>query len=137
MSIDKQALVHGGGLFEILRFVLVGGLATLVDLSVTLALVYGADLAEHENIVTTVAFCTAFLVSYFGHRFFTFQKSGSAVAFLTLALSTLMLRNLIVWALTEYVVRGIVALIVAMALVTVITYVVSKFGIFKGKAPSA
>lgn len=132
MSIDRNAVAHGGGIFELMRFVLVGGLATLVDLIVTFALVYGADMGERENLVTTAAFCTAFLVSYFGHRFFTFQKKGSPVAFLALALSTLLLRNVIVWLLTLYVVRGIIALVLAMAIVTVVTYVVSKFGIFKG-----
>lgn len=126
-----QSLLKKGGIFEILRFVIVGGLATLVDLSVTFALVYIANMGTRENIVTTLAFCIAFFVSYFGHRFFTFHKNGSVIKFLALALSTLVLRNIIVWLLTTYVMRGIVPLILAMALVTVITYIVSKFGIFK------
>ena len=132
MQFKAQELLKAGGIFEVMRFVIVGGLATLVDLAVTVTLVYGFDLGQSENLVTTVAFATAFLVSYFGHRFFTFQKNGKASAFLVLALSTLALRNIIVWFLTAYVMRGIVPLIIAMALVTVITYLVSKFGIFKG-----
>lgn len=127
----KEDLLKKGGVFEIARFVIVGGMATAVDLFVTVLLVYVMDMGQSENIVTTVAFCTALLVSYFGHRFFTFHKKGSIVKFLGLALSTLALRNCIVLLLTAYVVRGIVALIAAMAIVTVITYVVSKFGIFK------
>ena len=132
MQCKAQELLKAGGIFEVMRFVIVGGLATAVDLAVTITLVYGFDLGQSENLVTTVAFATAFLVSYFGHRFFTFQKNGKASSFLLLALSTLTLRNLIVWFLTEYVMRGIVPLVIAMALVTIITYLVSKFGIFKG-----
>ena len=132
MQFKAQELLKAGGIFEVMRFVIVGGLATAVDLAVTITLVYGFDLGQSENLVTTVAFATAFLVSYFGHRFFTFQKNGKASSFLLLALSTLALRNLIVWFLTEYVMRGIVPLVIAMALVAIITYLVSKFGIFKG-----
>ncbi len=121
-----------GGAFELIRFAIVGGLATVVDLAVTFILVYGLDMGQHENIVTSIAFAIAFFVSYFGHRFFTFHKSGSALKFLALALSTLALRNVIVWLLTYFdIMRGIAPLILAMALVTIITYIVSKFGIFK------
>lgn len=130
---DLSSMMKNGGVFELLRFAIVGSLATVVDLIVTFALVYGFDMGQHENIVTSFAFAIAFFVSYFGHRFFTFHKNGSAIKFLALALSTLILRNVIVWLLTEFdIMRGIAPLILAMALVTIITYVVSKFGIFKG-----
>ncbi len=125
------ALEQKGGVFEALRFVMVGGAATAVDLTVTVLLV--CFTALHENVITTAAFCTAFLVSYFGHRYFTFRKKGSVVAFLALALSTLLLRNVMVFLLISYVMRGIWPLIIAMAAVTVITYAVSKFGIFTDK----
>ncbi len=132
---NYSSVLKSGGVFELLRFAVVGGLATVVDLIVTFALVYGLDMGQHENIVTSCAFAIAFFVSYFGHRFFTFHKSGSAVKFLALALSTLVLRNVIVWLLTDFdIMRGIAPLILAMALVTVITYIVSKFGIFKGNS---
>ena len=65
--------------YELVRFVIVGGAATLVDLAVTTALVFATSL--HENIITSVAFITAFWVSYFGHKNFTFKKDGSAVSF--------------------------------------------------------
>ena len=130
---DISSMMKNGGVFELLRFAIVGGLATIVDLAVTFTMVYGLDMGQHENIVTSLAFAIAFFVSYFGHRFFTFHKNGSALKFLALALSTLVLRNVIVWGLTEFhIMRGIAPLILAMALVTIITYIVSKFGIFKG-----
>ncbi|MDY6323240.1 MAG: GtrA family protein [Succinivibrio sp.] len=132
----RHKIIHGSGIWEIVRFGIVGGLATAVDLCVTLALVLGFDLGRHENIVTSAAFSTAFVVSYFGHRFFTFQKDGSAAAFLLVALGTLGLRNLMVWGMVQAGMRGLPPLIIAMAAVTVITYVVSKFEVFKGKSNS-
>ncbi|MBP5243967.1 MAG: GtrA family protein [Succinivibrio sp.] len=116
--------------YELVRFVIVGGAATLVDLAVTTALVFATSL--HENIITSVAFITAFWVSYFGHKNFTFKKDGSAVAFFILAVSTLVIRNIIVWGLVLCNIRGLPALITAMVAVTAITYFVAKFKIFKG-----
>lgn len=116
--------------YELVRFVIVGGAATLVDLAVTTALVFATSL--HENIITSVAFITAFWVSYFGHKNFTFKKDGSAVSFFILAVSTLVIRNIIVWGLVLCNIRGLPALITAMVAVTAITYFVAKFKIFKG-----
>ncbi len=116
--------------FEIIRFVIVGGAATLVDLGVTTLLVFATSL--HENIITSVAFLIAFWVSYFGHRNFTFKKKGSALSFFILALSTLVIRNIIVAGLVLCDIRGLPALITAMIAVTAITYFVAKFKIFKG-----
>ncbi len=115
--------------FELIRFVIVGGLATVVDLVMTTVLVFTTSF--HENLITSIAFITAFWVSFFGHRYFTFKAKGSPVAFFALALSTLAIRNLIVYLLVLANIRGFTALIIAMAVVTVITYVVAKFKIFK------
>ncbi len=56
----KEDLLKKGGLFEIARFVIVGGMATAVDLFVTVLLVYVMDMGQRENIVTTVAFVRPF-----------------------------------------------------------------------------
>jgi putative flippase GtrA len=116
--------------YELIRFVIVGGAATLVDLAVTTILVFATTL--HENIITSAAFITAFWVSYFGHKNFTFKKNGSAISFFILAVSTLVIRNIIVWGLVLCNIRGLPALITAMVAVTAITYFVAKFKIFKG-----
>ena len=120
----------GNNLYEAARFVIVGGLATLTDLGVSVVLALTTGLSE--NAVTTLAFLTAFWVSYFGHRYFTFRKKGGALPFFCLAAGTLALRNLLVWLLVLAGVRGLAALIAAMAAVTAVTYLVAKFKIFRG-----
>lgn len=119
-----------GGVFEIMRFLLVGGLATLVDLCVTVVLLFTTSL--HENIITTLAFAVAFLVSFFGHAKVTFNRSGSIVKFFALSISMLMLRNLIVFLLVTYVMRGLLPILISMACVMVITFIVSKKFVFNG-----
>lgn len=119
-----------GGIFEILRFVLVGGLATLVDLCVTVALLYLTTL--HENVITTLAFMVAFFVSFFGHSKVTFQRSGNIFKFFALALSMLVLRNVLVFLLVTYVMRGLVPIVFSMVVVTGITFIISKKFVFKG-----
>ena len=126
----RERLTRGGGVWQILRFGLVGGAATLTDLSVSVFLLYVLHL--HENAVTTLAFAVAFVVSYCGHRSFTFHKAGSALRFLGVALSMLVLRNLIVALLLSMGLSGLLPLIIAMALVTVLTYMASKTLVFKG-----
>lgn len=123
-----QSIKHRGGIYELLRFGIVGAAATAVDLIVTVLLVALTSL--HENLITTCAFLCAFSISYFGHRYFTFQKRGSIVLFFALTVCTLLLRNLVVWLLVMYVTRGLPALITGMVVVTVITYFVAKFKIF-------
>ena len=44
--------------FELIRFVIVGGLATVVDLVMTTVLVFTTSF--HENLITSIAFITAF-----------------------------------------------------------------------------
>lgn len=119
-----------GGIFEILRFVLVGGLATLVDLCVTVALLYLTTF--HENVITTLAFMVAFFVSFFGHSKVTFQRSGNIFKFFALALSMLVLRNVLVFLLVTYVMRGLVPIVFSMVVVTGITFIISKKFVFKG-----
>lgn len=123
-----EGIKHRGGAYELVRFGIVGAAATAVDLAVTIVLVMLTSL--HENLITTCAFLTAFLVSYFGHSYFTFQKRGSILLFFALTVCTLILRNLVVWLLVMYVTRGLPALITGMVVVTVITYFVAKFKIF-------
>lgn len=138
VTISLPDLLHkiksGSGIYELLRFVLVGGLATLTDLCVTMVLFFCSDwMSVHENSVTTLAFCVAFFVSYFGHRFFTFHHQGSILHFLLLSGSMLILRNILVYAMVSLWMRGLPPIILAMAAVTVLTYLISKYKIFAEK----
>ena len=99
--------------FELIRFVIVGGMSTVVDLVVTTVLVFTTAL--NANFITTIAFLTAFLVSFFGHRYFTFKRKGSMLSFFALAVSTLILRNIFVWFMLHILnLSNYPALIIAM-----------------------
>ncbi|MBU3827013.1 MAG: GtrA family protein [Candidatus Anaerobiospirillum merdipullorum] len=136
MAAWLNKLRQGGGIFELARFVLVGGMATLTDLTVTLVLFYLSP-GIHENVVTTCAFGVAFFVSYFGHRYVTFRQSGSMTRFFLLSGSMLLLRNLLVYLMVTFWMRGLVPIIVAMVLVTAITYLVSKYKVFAAPKPTS
>ena len=117
-------------LYELVRFFIVGGLATVVDLLVTTVLFFATDF--NENAITSLALIIAFWVSFFGHRYFTFKKKGSPVKFFVLAISTLLLRNLIVFLLVTVGIHGYAALLTAIVVVTAITYFFSKYKVFIG-----
>ncbi len=127
MKLNKEN--NKKNIFELIRFAIVGGAATVVDLAVTIVLVHFTNF--HENIITSLAFITAFWVSFFGHRYFTFKKKGSPVSFFILSISTFLLRNVFVLGLVSVNIRGYYALISSMILVTAITYFVAKFKVFK------
>lgn len=130
MTNKLLAVLKGQGSFaQFARFVLVGGMATLTDLAISLILIYGFSL--HENVVTTAAFCIAFFVSYFGHRNFTFKAKGSAVKFFTLSVAMLIVRNGLVAVMVMCGLRGILPILIAMAAVMVLTFVCSKYLVFK------
>ncbi|MGN0914935.1 MAG: GtrA family protein [Succinivibrio sp.] len=124
-------LMSKGSVFEIMRFGMVGGAATVTDLMLCYVLITFSALHDMENVVNTIAFLVAFWVSFFGHRYFTFKKKGSPLKFFVLAVTTLILRNIIV-AFMVFVldVRGMAALLTAIVAVTAITYIIAKFRIF-------
>ena len=126
--LDKVS--QGGQFYELVRFVIVGGAATVTDLAVSIVLFFAYP-GMSENVITTCAFCIAFFVSYFGHRYFTFKQEGNILKFLALSCSMLVLRNIIVFVLVRIWMPGLTPIVLAMALVTVITYLISKFMVFK------
>ena len=105
-------LLKNGEFLRIVRFLVVGGLATLVDLAVTvfmfqvvgteglsscvlnLAGLMGVDCSAEavsdtvgryfEETVSVISFCVAFSVSFFGHSRVTFRKKGSMDVFMKL-----------------------------------------------------
>lgn len=116
--------------FQAARFIIVGIAATLTDLGVSTLLlkIFG----WHETVCAAIGFAMAFWVSFFGHRFFTFRTFGNPFKFFLLAVSMLLLREIMIYSLTAIDVRGFMALFIPLCAVTLITFVVSKYKIFKG-----
>lgn len=143
---------------RIFRFIVVGGLATALDLVVTIILVSlvgrdnfalaletiaGSSLAEFfrlrfEETVSVIAFVIAFLVSYYGHSSVTFHKKRSFTVLWRL--SSLSVFNLCLRVAIIYVLKLVLGwenylpIVTAMVLVTVISYIFSKYWVFKGAA---
>ena len=117
--------------FQAARFMIVGIAATLTDLGVSSLLlkIFG----WHETLCAAISFAVAFWVSYFGHRFFTFRTFGNPFQFFLLAVSMLGLREVMVFGLTMVNIRGFVALFIPLCVVTLITFVISKYKVFKGQ----
>ena len=116
--------------FQAARFIIVGIAATLTDLGVSSLLlkIFG----WYETVCAAIGFAVAFWVSFFGHRFFTFRTFGNPFKFFLLAISMLLLREIMIYSLTAIGVRGFMALFIPLCAVTLITFVVSKYKIFKG-----
>ena len=118
--------------FQTLRFAAVGVAATLTDLLVSWLL--WKFLSLHETAAAAIGFAVAFWVSWFGHRYFTFRREGSPVRFFLVAVSMLGVRELMIWGLTALGVRGFWAMFIPLAAVTMLTFLASKYAVFKGSA---
>jgi putative flippase GtrA len=148
-------LLTSSELRRIFRFLIVGGLATAVDLFVTIIFVsfigrnnYVLALdyinvswisslltTRFEEFVSVVAFCVAFLVSYYGHSSVTFHKKRSFTVLYRLGLMSvfnLVLRIAII-ALLKIMFgwQDYLPIVMAMILVTIISYVCSKYWVFR------
>ena len=122
-------------LFQTLRFAVVGGAATLTNLLIAWAVWKTFNL--HETAAVGIGFVVAFFVSYFGHRFFTFRKFGGIFRFFLLSVSMLGAFEILVFGLTTVGVRGFWAMFIPLAAVTLMTFVASKYAVFKGGSASS
>lgn len=114
------------------RFIIVGGVATLTHL-VTAAFL----LALHPNaapyLVNIIAFCNAFIVSFYGHRHFTFQKKGSGWRFLVVAISGFVINNILLTLMLWLTVPSFWAIAIATICIPILTYAASALWAFKGE----
>lgn len=117
--------------WQLNRFALVGLLATAVHLSVVR--LYFFQIAHpSEYIANILGFSIAFLVSYFGHCHFTFAQKGSFFKFLAVSLFGFLINNLILVTLLQTAhVKGWVAVTISTLCVPIITFILSKFWVFK------
>lgn len=112
-----------------LRFILVGGLATLVHILVAGSLL--ALFTLQPYVANLIAFLVAFGVSYCGHRYLTFARQGSILRFLAVAIAGFALNNLLLTGLLALGLSAFLAIVVATALVPVFSYLASSLWAFR------
>lgn len=112
------------------RFGGVGVIATLVHLGVAgLALMVWPDMSPF--LANLIAFLVAFQVSFWGHRRFTFRRSGRAHRFFVLAFAGFALNNGVLAALLGLTaLNGIVAITAATFAVPLLMYIAARFWAF-------
>ncbi|PJJ96375.1 polysaccharide biosynthesis protein GtrA [Lysobacteraceae bacterium NML91-0213] len=112
-----------------LRFIMIGLLATLTHLVTAFLLTWAAPQLS-VYLANSLAFCVAFMVSFYGHTHFTFGRRGSLTKFLLVSISGFALNNLILHGAQMLGVAPRLALALAIAIVPVFTYVASSIWAF-------
>lgn len=115
---------------QIIRFCVVGGLATFVHMIVAISLVHaGARLGVWA--VNLISFTAAVWVSFLGHRYFTFKSDGSAVKFVVTAMVGFAVNNIcltLVYWLTN---AELPSIIVAATLSPAVVFFISRLWVFR------
>ncbi|OHV13022.1 GtrA family protein [Kushneria phosphatilytica] len=115
-----------------LRFMFVGGIATLVHMCVAAA-VLSARPESSAFLANVIAFVVAFLASFYGHRHLTFSTRGSMRRFFIVAVAGFALNNVILSIGLALSAPKLIAIIIATAFVPVLTYLASSMWAFKKK----
>ena len=115
------------------RFALVGLAATFTHVGLAWLILRMEPLAN-PYAVNCLAYAVGFFVSYFGHRYLTFGTTGSIARFLLVATSGFALNNLLVAALLAASASSFLAILVATAIVPVLTYVASSLWVFRRRS---
>lgn len=113
-----------------LRFVFVGLAATFTHIALAGLMLLAAPQAN-PYLVNFLAYAVGFFVSYFGHRYLTFARTGSMSRFLLVAVAGFGLNNLLVATLLAASATPFVAIVIATAAVPVLTYLASSLWVFK------
>ncbi|HSP32131.1 MAG TPA: GtrA family protein [Halomonas sp.] len=112
------------------RFGGVGALATLVHLAVAGAMFMAWPLIS-PFLANLVAFVTAFQVSFWGHRHFTFRRDGRWYRFFILALGGFALNNgVLATLLAMSPMEGFTAIVIATFTVPFLVYLAARFWAF-------
>lgn len=119
---------------QIIKFAVVGGLATLIHYLVAVLCI--ELLLLPALLANAVAYITAVGCSYFGHTFFTFQaqhSTQSAIKFIIVSLSAFALSQAILQTLTIYSTLGhrFILLIVVFS-IPAFSFVLNKYWVYKG-----
>jgi putative flippase GtrA len=126
---------------QLMRFSVVGGSSSVVHFTCVLLLVHFVQYHPlHANII---AFLVGFLVSFFGHRYWTFKGTTrsflqSLPRFLLIASISFALNETFYWYLLTYVhMYYLEALVIVLAAVSVVTFTLSKLWAFHIKEGAA
>ena len=121
-------------LFMLVRFGIVGVVATLVHMAVAAFLVH----SETANVylANLVAYLTAFIVAFSGHFFWTFNNGGplgqAIWRYFVISASAFGVNNLVLLTLVQSgLVSKVSSVIVAAAIVPVLSFFASRFWGFR------
>lgn len=115
---------------RLMRFGLVGGAATLLHLCVAMSLHFGLDVSV--QLANSIAFGTAFFVSFLGHHRFSFRSARSHRQTFPVFVASAglgYLASAVVLELAQGAGSGL-SLVVAVAAVPAVTYFASRFWVF-------
>lgn len=118
---------------QIVRFGIVGGAATATHMAVA-AILLGVGVPWPVWVVNLVAFSIAFWVSFFGHRYFTFQSPGSPLRFLGAALAGLAVNNICLAAALWLTGNDLLSIVLAAIAAPVAVFVISRLWVFNDKS---
>lgn len=130
----KQLRTHLAQHASVFWFGVVGALAALTHYCVAVVLEYQSASAHVANVS---GFLSAFPVSYFGHRFFSFASQNAPHTqalpkFFLVAVTGFMANHLMLLALLTFMSLPFwLALAIVMVVVAVSTYLLSRFWAFK------
>ncbi|WP_417521233.1 GtrA family protein [Marinobacter sp.] len=116
---------------QLIRFGLVGGLATIVHLGMAWWILFTwPDVSPF--LVNFFAFVVAFQVSFWGHSRYTFRQKGSALKFLAVTLSGFGINNGLLWLfLMAGIKSGFLAICLSVFLVPLFVFAGSKLWVFQ------
>lgn len=121
---------------SLMRFALIGVVATLIHALCALALVF--YLAVPVIVSHAAGFVIALSVSFFGHYYYSFRSSESLMScmarFLLVALSAYGLNALLLLLLLEELpnhIGDLIKLLISIAVFPLISYVLGKFWVFR------
>ena len=117
-----------------LRFVLVGGLATVIHFAILVALVEGAGVGP--TAATTAGYLTSAAVNYAVNRSFTFRSAAAhlnaAPKFAAMCLAGVTLNAALLWTLIQFGLHYIPSQILTTAVVVAFNYSVASRWVFPG-----
>lgn len=118
---------------NIITFIGVGGVATLVHLCV--AIFFSTTTSINAFLINILAFSCAFPVSFLGHKHVTFKKNGSIFKFFILAFAGFILNTMILTSLyLNTNINPAIMLCLSTLLTPALTYFAAKLWVFQHQA---